>query len=390
MTEIIEKIKPIMVFTNDQLHDCVAFLNKSSEISLDLEFDKNRLRYGFNLCLMQIYCDKKCFIIDPLSKDLDITIVFPVFENPDIIKIVFAFGEDLRLLLLLGCRPKNIFDLATLSRLMDYPALSLSNLLLEVTGIESAKSSQLSDWFKRPLTEKQLNYAVDDVVYLPTIKEAFENEERFQLISSWFEQESAILETMTYSYKEDEDAFLKRKDKLKMTEYEWHMYVELMKFRNKTAKSFKRPPHFIMPTELVKELVESPSKINDWQNLPRIFKRIKTSTFQKKISSCVAQANKVAEEKKLSKTKGAIPALSIAQKKSNRNKRSLEEKIIKDVFKPIQKELVLKIGANTTNYIFSNRVIADLVSKTNDLLPYRMKLVEKMGKELGLEIKDYV
>ena len=119
------------ITTQEQLSECIKKINSVPEIAVDLEFDKNRYRYGFNLCLLQIKAADEIFLIDPLGVDFDIKPVFEPLENPKIEKVVYAFGEDIRLLHTLGCYPKNLFDIVIQTRLMDYRAISLSNLLLE-------------------------------------------------------------------------------------------------------------------------------------------------------------------------------------------------------------------------------------------------------------------
>ena len=77
------------------LNECITQLEAVSQFSIDLEFDKNHFRYGFNLCLMQIFANGICYLIDPLSEELDIKTIFPVIEDPTKEKIVFSRQQDL-------------------------------------------------------------------------------------------------------------------------------------------------------------------------------------------------------------------------------------------------------------------------------------------------------
>ena len=180
---------------NAALEQCVSQLNAAESFSIDLEFDKNHYRYGFNLCLMQILCDGQCYLIDPLSKGLDIALVFPPIENPEIIKVVYTFGEDLRLLHNLGCSPKNIFDLSIAASLLDYQQASLSNILNTVLGIEVGKSAQKSNWFLRPLTDRQMQYAAEDVLHLPALKKALDQLAETRGVMPWIKEENAVVDT---------------------------------------------------------------------------------------------------------------------------------------------------------------------------------------------------
>ena len=158
----------------DDFQSCVDSLSQKSQFSIDLEFDKNRFRYGFNLCLMQIFDGKDCYLIDPLSDDIDIKKIFPLIEDPKIEKVAFSFSEDLRLLHSLGCYPQNVYDISFAAALLNFPPVSLTKLLHMVLEIETDKSSQQSNWFKRPLSEDQKNYAAEDVIYLLQMKNIFQ------------------------------------------------------------------------------------------------------------------------------------------------------------------------------------------------------------------------
>ena len=126
-------------------------------------------------------------------------------------------------------------------------------------------------------------------------------------------------------------------------------------------------------------------------NLRGIFKRIKTPSYQSKFKKKLHQIIQDAEAKGLSKTKNAIPALSYDQKIINRERRREEDVLKKEVFKPIQQELIQQWGENTTNFLFSNRVISDVIAKKEEvLLPYRKSLVRQAAKNLKIDIEEFL
>ncbi|MCF6342040.1 MAG: ribonuclease D, partial [Bacteroidales bacterium] len=200
------------ITTSPELNESLNHLINVPSFAIDLEFDKNRYAYGFNLCLVQIYSGEYCYLIDPLAKDLDIGLLFPLLENEKIQKVVLSFGEDLRLLHSLGCFPKNLFDLALASRLLNHPPGSLAVLLGEVLQIGINKSSQNSNGLKRPLTEKQLNYAAKDVVHLLKLQSLLVDEAREKKVLSWIEEENAGLDKLSFADVENNN-FIKNKDK---------------------------------------------------------------------------------------------------------------------------------------------------------------------------------
>ena len=236
----------------EELEQLTEDLRHKAEIAIDLEFDRNRYRYGFNMCLMQIYDGADCFLVDPLSDNLNIETIFPPIENPDIQKVVFAFGEDLRLFHSMGCFPKNLYDLDIATSLLNFEPASLTNLIEEVLDVVVNSSSQQSNWYRRPLTDQQKEYAADDVLYLLDFKEAVEKQARERALTEWIEQENAVFNHLDYS-DEDHNNLIKDKDKNDMTMFEWFVYCRLIEFFDEVAQSYNKPVYQLVSKKLVSD-----------------------------------------------------------------------------------------------------------------------------------------
>ncbi len=291
------------------LESCIEHLQTVPEFGIDLEFDKNRFRYGFNLCLMQIFSGKICFIIDPLSEGLEIEKIFPTLENPAIQKITFAFGEDLRLLHSLDCFPKNIYDTATAIKLLNYPQKSLSFMLNEILEIPEGASSQMSNWFKRPLTEKQVEYAAEDVLHLLKLKRELDNQAEAKGISDWVAQENAILSQVDYS-DADDNTIYRKKDKKELTQHEWYLMKALIDFRETIAKKYNKPSHQIVSNDILKAYAQNPARAKNWEFERGVFRGIKNGSYQNKIVKLLQEASNEAKNQGLSQTDSALGKLS--------------------------------------------------------------------------------
>lgn len=289
---------------NEALLDVVHRLEKTDEFAIDLEFDRNRYRYGFNMCLMQVYDGNQCYVIDPLSNDMDIQGIFPVIEDPDIQKVVFAFGEDLRLFHSMGCFPKNLYDLDAATSLLNFQPASLTKLIKQVLDIEVNSSSQQSNWFRRPLSDDQLHYAADDVLYLLEFKKELNNIAEKQGVLEWIHQENRVFNHLDYS-DEDHNNLIKDKDKNNLTMFEWHIYKKLMEFFDEVARSYNKPVYHLANKKLIQELAVNPSKAADWENTKGIFGRIKNRTFKNNLIKAIETATQEAEDQNLSKDKKA-------------------------------------------------------------------------------------
>jgi ribonuclease D len=373
------------ITSNSALDACVQQMEGLDSIAIDLEFDKNRFAYGFNLCLLQIYTGKQCFLIDPLVEKLNIQKIFPSLENPDIQKVVFAFGEDLRLLHSLGCFPKNLFDIAVAAKLLNHPPGSLAALLDEVLQIEVSKSSQKSNWLKRPLTRQQLDYAALDVVYLLKLKTAIVEEALGKNKLDWINEENAAFDELSYAGIENNN-FIKKKEQNGLSEFEWYVYRELMHFREKIAEKTGRPSYQVYDKELIKELALKPEKIEDWGNKMGNYKAFKFNGFKNQLKRILEKAKSLG----LSKTEPAKKPLSKEESLLLRRQRSMEEVQKKKFFKPIQKEIIQEHGEHAATLILGNRVIATILAgETEKLKPYQVKIIKENAKKLDIDISSF-
>ncbi|MDZ7805747.1 MAG: hypothetical protein U5K71_01360 [Gracilimonas sp.] len=375
---------------NNALQDVVIEISKADEFAIDLEFDRNRYRYGFNMCLMQVYDGNDCYVIDPLSNDIDIQGIFPVIEDPEIQKVVFAFGEDLRLFHSLGCFPKNLYDLDAATSLLNFQPASLTKLIKQVLDIEVNSSSQQSNWFRRPLSEDQLYYAADDVLYLLEFKRELTKIADEQGILEWIHQENKIFNHLDYS-DEDHNNLIKDKDKNDLSVYEWHLYQKLMEFFDGVAKSFNKPVYHLANKKLIQELAMDPSKAENWENTKGIFGKIKNASFKSDLQNIIQKAIREAEEKNLSKKQKASYTMSkenyLAMRREQNRVNDLKDKLMK----PIQNKIAEDFGKHAKSFILPNRLAKEIVAGETELMPdYKITLLRKYSKELQLDLSDFL
>ncbi|MBW2648332.1 MAG: ribonuclease D, partial [Deltaproteobacteria bacterium] len=136
-------------------------------VGIDTEYDSFRY-FREKLCLIQICTESRAYIFDPLL-DVDISFLGDAFINPSIVKIIHACDNDIRLLNRdYGFRFRNIFDTYRAASILGITPLSLASIVSECLGVdlEKPKKIQRSRWDIRPLTDKQLNYAALDTLYL--------------------------------------------------------------------------------------------------------------------------------------------------------------------------------------------------------------------------------
>lgn len=374
----------IYIQNQEKLTQIIPTLSKADYLYIDLEFDKNHFRYGFNLCLMQLSDGENCYLIDPID-GVDVTSLFPILENPAIQKVSFAFGEDLRLLHHLGCFAKNILDLATVRILLNEEHVSLNKLISEITGEELPKSQQKSNWCLRPLSDQQLVYAALDVLYLPELKNTLIKRVIQEEKMAWVEQEIEALNQQNWG---DENAYIAipEKEKRDYTKREWMRYIALINFREEIAAKRNRPSYKIIDKSILTAIAKNPEKLAEWTSLKRIHPSLRKSEIKERLSKVIDGVNDKIEAEKIDKEAPARTTISHDEKIRLREKRNLVEKIKNDFYLPVKNSLSEKYGSNFANFVLSNRKIENIIKNEIELLPYQQELIENIAKELKLNI----
>ena len=157
-----------------------AFVDRarlSSVLAIDTEFLRERTYYA-KLCLIQLATDSEVVIVDPFEVT-DLSVMKPLLEDPDVMKIFHAAGQDLEIIWHeVGCMPKPLFDTQVAAALLGHTQqIGYGALVHAVCGVQLKKVDSFTDWSRRPLSASQLDYAADDVVYLPRMYEQM----RFEL-----------------------------------------------------------------------------------------------------------------------------------------------------------------------------------------------------------------
>lgn len=377
-----------LITTTDSLKKCISHLQHKPEIAIDLEFDKNYYRYGFNLCLVQIFSGDICFLIDPLSSDLKIETLFPVLENQDIQKVCFSFDEDLRLLHSLGCFPKNLYDIGTASRLLNYPSTSLTNLLIDELDIDPGKSSQQSNWFKRPLSDQQKNYAANDVLHLLKLKAHIHQKAESVGIQAWIEEENESLNELDYS-KLDHNQTIKEKDKQDLTEREWYLFKLLMHWRDKVAEEYQKPPFQIVSNRILTQIAKDSRALMDWVQMRGVFRMVQTQEVKTELTELLKKGASEADEKNLSDQRSAKKSLSKEEHRELMARKTKISEVKKSIFDPVKEKMKEELGEETASFLLSNRIVEEIITGENGkMIGYKKRLIKKYADELDLNLNE--
>lgn len=184
-----------VITSTDQLALFCNSLSQSPFVTVDTEFLRERTYYP-KLCLIQLGSpDKNAVAIDPLAEHIDISPLFELLANKNITKVFHAARQDLEIFFnLTGTIVEPIFDTQVAAMVCGYgDSIGYDNLVYAVTGQRLDKSSQYTDWSHRPLSEKQLRYALGDVTYLCDVYLHLSAEIEMRERTTWLDEERSIL-----------------------------------------------------------------------------------------------------------------------------------------------------------------------------------------------------
>ena len=164
------KIHPLITDSAELAALCER-LAKAEFVCVDTEFMRENT-YWPELCLIQIADTQEAAAIDPLAKGLDLSPLLDLLvDNEDVLKVFHAGGQDVEIIYnLTGKTPHPIFDTQiAMMAVSQSEQIGYSNLVESWLGFSIDKGARFTDWSRRPLTDRQIEYAIGDVTHLSKI-----------------------------------------------------------------------------------------------------------------------------------------------------------------------------------------------------------------------------
>ena len=166
-------------------------LAQSPFVAVDTEFMREN-SYWPDLCLIQIADAKEAAAIDPKAKGLDLKPLLDLMvDNEEVLKVFHAGGQDLEIVHnLTGKTPHPLFDTQVAAMAMGMgEQIGYSNLVESMLGIKLDKGARFTDWGRRPLDKRQIDYAIGDVTHLSAIFPRMLDRLRNSGRGQWLDQE---------------------------------------------------------------------------------------------------------------------------------------------------------------------------------------------------------
>jgi ribonuclease D len=195
-----------VITDTDQLAQAVRELSVHPFVAVDTEFLREQTFWP-ELCLIQLAGPGVELIVDPLAPGIDLKPFFDLMADTRVVKVFHAARQDIEIVYSeADLIPSPVFDTQVAAMVCGFgESVSYVNLVKKVTGRDLDKSSRFTDWSRRPLSDKQLTYALGDVTHLRDIYLHLKTELEVTGRSSWLSEEMAELtDTKTYEAAPDE------------------------------------------------------------------------------------------------------------------------------------------------------------------------------------------
>ncbi len=180
-----------LIEDSDTLAALCKRLAKSPFVAVDTEFMRENTFWP-DLCLIQIADEHEAAAIDPKASGLDMAPLLKLLtDNEDVLKVVHAGGQDLEIICnMTGKTPHPLFDTQIASMALGLgEQVGYANLVDSWLGIHLDKGARFTDWARRPLDKRQIDYAIGDVTYLAEIFPKMVNKLRKTGRGEWLDDE---------------------------------------------------------------------------------------------------------------------------------------------------------------------------------------------------------
>lgn len=193
------------------LANLCARLSQAPFVTVDTEFMRESTYYP-ELCLIQIADTEEAAAIDPMAPGIDLTPLLTLLtDNDDVLKVVHAGGQDIEIIYnLTGRTPHPLFDTQVAAMALGQgEQIGYSNLVDSWLGVQIDKGARFTDWARRPLDARQIEYAIGDVTHLSKIFPKMLERLRKTGRGAWLDQEMERLADPA-NYANDPDVAWKR------------------------------------------------------------------------------------------------------------------------------------------------------------------------------------
>jgi ribonuclease D len=287
----------IVITTNDDLRALCGRLSKSAYVTVDTEFLRDKTYYS-KLCLIQIADDNEYHAIDTLSAGLDLKPFYDLMENESVVKVFHAAKQDIEIFVNhANVIPTPLFDSQIAAMVCGFgDSIGYEKLVASFCNEQLDKSTRFTDWSRRPLTERQIDYALGDVTHLRTIYKKLKSQLEKSRRESWLKEElEELMDRETYIV-HPENAW--QRIKIRNNNRRFNAIVrKVAEWREDQAQSRNLPRNRIMRDEVLLELsAVRPQHTNALTSIRGLGANFASSKAGKSVIEAIKEASELPED----------------------------------------------------------------------------------------------
>lgn len=266
-----------LITKTSELKEICQALAGGTFAAIDTEFLREETFYS-ELCLVQVANPEVEAIVDPLAAGIDMTPFWELMANPQVVKVFHAGRQDIEIVWNKArIIPAPVFDTQVAAMVCGFgEAISYVNIVKQVTGKDLDKSSRFTDWSRRPLSEKQLVYALGDVTHLRDVYHHLRAELERTGRARWLDEEMKDLTAPATYETRPEDAWRRLKLRVK-NKKALGVLMELAAWREMLAQRQNVPRQRILRDEqlydIANQMPTEAAKLAELRSLSEGFAR---------------------------------------------------------------------------------------------------------------------
>ncbi len=277
----------VITKTSDLATLC-ARLARHPYVAVDTEFMRETTFWP-KLCLIQLAGPDDAACVDPLAAGLDLAPFYALMADRGVVKVFHAARQDVEIVYVQGkIIPHPLFDTQVAAMVCGFgESISYVNLVKQLTNVDIDKTSRFTDWARRPLSQRQLDYALGDVTHLCQVYLKLQTELETTDRAHWLEQEMAVLEDPRSYETKPEDSWRRLKAKVRGRKG-LAVLIELAAWREKAAQSQDVPRNRILRDEQLYDIANHmPTEIEQLSEMRTLSSGFAKSGRAREIIDCV-------------------------------------------------------------------------------------------------------
>ena len=243
-----------LITTTTELAKACAGFAAHDYVTVDTEFMRETTFWP-QLCLIQLAGPDAACAVDPLAAGIDLKPFYQLMANERVTKVFHAARQDIEIVYVLGRTiPRPIFDSQVAAMVCGFgESISYVNLVKQLVGADIDKTSRFTDWSRRPLSEKQITYALGDVTHLRDIYAKLKADIDRNGRASWLDEEMAVLSDPSSYETHPDDAWKRLKQRVRNRKG-LAVLIELAAWRERHAQSQDVPRNRVLRDEALYDI----------------------------------------------------------------------------------------------------------------------------------------